>query len=110
MVLVIIPAIFANTPKLQADVRRASQQLGNDVVGVNFTLGFDSMGFASIFFKVVLANHAINPNRLRQVAQQVSLTLMNELHTDESGVHAYFNFRSQAEVAQIHDPAWAAIP
>lgn len=106
----IVPGILTNTPKLQADVRRAGQQFGNDVVGINFTLGFDSMGFASIFFNIILANNAVNPARLRQVTERVALTLMNELNTDENGVHAYFNFRSQAEVAQIYDPAWAAIP
>jgi hypothetical protein len=32
---------------------------------------------------------------------------MNQLKTDENGVHAYFNFRSQSEAASIKDPAWA---
>lgn len=65
------------------------------------------MGFASIFFKIVLTDEASRPARLRFVAQQVALTLMNQLNTDEKGVHAYFNFRSQAEVASIKNPAWA---
>lgn len=68
------------------------------------------MGFPSLFFFIVLANHAAGPHRLRQVAQRVALTLMNELRTDERGVRAYFNFRSDAEVAQMNDPAWAAHP
>ncbi|HXB67041.1 MAG TPA: hypothetical protein VNY05_02290 [Candidatus Acidoferrales bacterium] len=103
----IIPAIFANTPQLQADVRRAAQSLGADVVHINFEIGFDEMGFASIFFNIVLTDEASRPARLRFVAQQVALTLMNQLKTDENGVHAYFNFRSQSEVASIKDPAWA---
>jgi hypothetical protein len=32
---------------------------------------------------------------------------MNQLKTDENGVHAYFNVRSQSEAASIKDPAWA---
>ena len=103
----IIPAIFANTPQLHADVRRAAQPLGADVVHINFEIGFDVMGFASIFFNIVLTDEASSPARLRFVTQQIALTLMNQLKTDENGVHAYFNFRSQSEVAHVKDPAWA---
>jgi phosphoribosylaminoimidazole-succinocarboxamide synthase len=104
---VIIPAIFSNTPQLQADVRRAALSLGADVVNVKFEIGFDAMGCESIFFNVVLTDEASRPARLRFVTQHVSLTLMNQLKTDENGVHAYFNFRSQSEAASIKDPAWA---
>jgi hypothetical protein len=105
--VVIIPAIFSITPQLQADVRRARQSLGADVVDIKFELGFDAMGFASIFFNMVLTDDASRPARLRIVTQHAALTLMNQLNTDENGVHAYFNFRSQSEVAGIKDPAWA---
>jgi hypothetical protein len=81
--------------------RRAAQSLGADVVNINFEIGFDVMGFASIFFNIVLTDEASRPARLRFVAQHVALTLMNQLKTDENGVHAYFNFRSQSEVASI---------
>ena len=84
--------------------------LGQDVVRINFEVGFDAMGFASIFFNIVIKNQASKPGRLRHVAQHIALTLMNQLRTDENGVHAYFNFRSQSEAARIHDPAWAAMP
>lgn len=104
---VIVPAIFANTRQLEADVRRAAQSLGADVVHINFEIGFDVMGFASIFFNIVLTDEASHPARLRFVAQDVALTLMNQLKTDENGVHAYCNFRSQSEAANIKDPAWA---
>ncbi len=104
---VIIPAIFANTHQLQADVRRVRQSLGTDVVHINFEIGFDVMGFSSIFFNIVLTDEASSPARLRFVTQHIALTLMNQLKTDENGVHAYFNFRSQSEVASIKDAAWA---
>jgi len=55
----------------------------------------------------VLTDEASRPARLRFVTQQVALTLMNQLNTDENGMHAYFNFRSRSEVAAIKDPAWA---
>jgi hypothetical protein len=102
-----IPAIFANTLQLQADVQRVAQSLGPDVVQVSFETGFDAMGSASLFFNIVLTDEASRPARLRFVAQHAALTLMNQLKTDENGVHAYFNFRSQSEVASAKDPAWA---
>ena len=104
---VIVPGIFVNARQLQADVRRAAQSLGADVVHINFAIGSDVMGFDSIFFNIVLTDEASRPARLRFVAQHVALTLMNQLKTDENGVHAYFNFRSQSEVASTKDPAWA---
>ena len=81
--------------------------LGADVVSIKFEIGFDAMGVASIFFNIVLTDEASRQARLRFVAQNVALTLMNQLKTDENGVHAYSNFRSQSEVASIKDPAWA---
>lgn len=103
----IIPAILANIPQLRADVRRAAQSLGADVVHINFEIGSDAMGFDSIFFNIVLTDEASRPARLRFVTQHVALTLMNQLKIDENGVHAYFNFRSQSEVAGANDPAWS---
>lgn len=102
-----ITPIFANTPQFQAEVRRAAQSLGADVVQINFEMGFDVMGSASIFFNIVLTDEASSPAKLRFVTQHIALTLMNQLKTDENGVHAYFNFRSQSEVVHIKDPAWA---
>ncbi len=102
-----VPAILVNPSRLQADVQRAAQSLGEDVVHINFELGTDVMGFDSIFFNVVLTDEASRPARLRFVAQHVALSLMNQLRTDENGVHAYFNFRSQSEVAATKDPAWS---
>ena len=88
-------------------MRRAAQSLGADVVHISFEVGSDEMGCASIFFNIVLTDEASSPARLRFVTQHIALTLMNQLKTDENGVHAYFNFRSHSEVASIKDPAWA---
>lgn len=105
----IVPAIFVNPGQLQANVQSAAQSLGADVAHINFDVGSDVMGCDSIFFKIVLTDEASHPARLRFVAQHVSLTLMNQLRTDENGVHAYFNFRSQSEVASTTDPGWAYV-
>jgi hypothetical protein len=106
---VIVPALLTNTPQLREQIRQASPMLVPDVVRINFEVGFDAMGFASIFFNIVLTDEASRPARLRFVVQRIALTLMNHLNTDENGVHAYFNFRSQSEAVRINDPAWAAM-
>jgi hypothetical protein len=103
----IVPAMLVNPGRLRSEVTRAAQSLGADVVNINFEVGPDAMGFDSIFFNIVLTDEASRPARLRYVTQRVALTLMNQLGTDEIGVHAYFNFRSQSEAASIEDPAWA---
>ena len=99
--------IFVNARQRQAEVPHAAQSPGVDVVHINFEIGSDVMGFDSIFFNIVLTDEASGPARLRFVAQHVALTLMNQLKTHENGVHAYFNFRSESEVAGTKDPAWA---
>ncbi len=106
----IVPTLLTNTPQLRDQIRQAMPLLVPDVVRINFEVGFDAMGFASIFFNIVLADEATRPARLRHAAQRIALTLMNHLRTDENGVHAYFNFRSQSEAARIDDPAWAEMP
>jgi hypothetical protein len=58
---IIVPAIFANPRQLQADVRRAAQSLGADVVHVNLEIGSDVMGFDSIFFNIVLRTKPAAP-------------------------------------------------
>jgi len=83
-----IPAALANTVKLHADVNRAAKALTRDVVHVYYELGFDWIGNPSIFFKVVLTDQASRPGKLSDVAQRVALKLMNEVKTDQKGVHA----------------------
>ena len=93
--------------ELQPEINRISPTLRPDVINIHWRIGVDVMGSTSVFFNIELTDAASQRSRLRDVAQRVTLTLMNELQTDENGVHAYFNFRSHSEVAAINDPAWA---
>ena len=56
---------------------------------------------------IILTDKASKPENLREVAQRVSLKLMDEAKTDESGLQAYFSFRSRSEQAKLKEPAWA---
>jgi len=71
------------------------------------TSALTGQGDPSIFFRIVIADEAARRPKLSDVAQVVALELMNEVKTDEQGIHAYFNFRSLSEQAQLNEPAWA---
>ena len=83
-VTVIVPALLTNTAQLRDKIRQATPMLGPDVARINFEVGFDAMGFASIFFNVVLTDEASRPARLRHAAQHIALVLMNQLKTDDN--------------------------
>jgi hypothetical protein len=93
--------------KITTSVERAAKALSADVVRIRFDIGTDWIGTPSIFFRIILTDKASKPENLREVAQRVSLKLMNEAKTDESGLHAYFSFRSRSEQAKLKEPAWA---
>jgi hypothetical protein len=60
------------------------------------------------FFELsfVTKPHGAN-HQLYELSNKVSISLMNEAKTDESGLYAYFDFRSMSEQAKLKDPAWA---
>jgi hypothetical protein len=101
-----VPRGFVDEAKLFSRVKRAEKALAKDVVRVRHDLGSDWMGSPAVFFNIVLKDEASRPENLREVAQRVALRIMNEAKTDESGLHAYFNFRSESEDAKMK-PAWA---
>lgn len=98
---------FVSQEKLDAAVQRTVKALSGDVVHIYYDLGSDWIGNPSIFFKIVLTDRASKPGKLRGVAEKVSLKIRNEAKTDQSGLYAYFSFRSKSELAQIRDPTWA---
>ena len=59
-----VPTGLVHQTQLANEIARAVRKLGKDAVGVNYSLGTDSTGDASIFFRIVLTDVAIWP-RLR---------------------------------------------
>ena len=107
--MMMVPPILKDIPKLREDVRRSVKQFGADVAWINFETGIDELDEPAIFFHVVLSDDASQEARLGHVAMNIRLRLMDDLDTYDNGVHAYFNFRSESEMATIDDPAWAAM-
>jgi hypothetical protein len=103
----LVPTGLVNQARLDAGVNRAARALSGDVVHIYYDLGSDWIGNPSVFFKIVLKDKSAKPEKLRGVAQRVALRIMNDAKVDESGLYAYFSFRSLSEHAKVRDPAWA---
>lgn len=89
-------------------VEQVTQKLGGDVVRVRHSVGSDTGGDPSIFFRIVLTDAASRKETLGQVVRKVEKIVFDEIHPYENwGLIPYFSFRSQSEVAGRDDPAWA---
>lgn len=97
-----------NEYEIEAAVQRAARALrAVGVVRIRHNFGPDWTGDRSIFFRIVVADEVADKPKLSDLAQKIALKLMNEVKTDEQGLHAYFNFRSLSEQAHLNEPAWA---
>lgn len=104
--MVYVPAGGGDQRQIEAAVRRAQKRLAADVVRIRYNVGTDWTGEPSLFFRIVLSDHAANQARLNDTTQKVALTLLREVKAEELGLHPYFNFRSQSEQATLNEPAW----
>ena len=67
------------------------------------TLGNDWSGEPAVFFMVILSNQSSQRDQLLRVTNQVSNTMVQMVQPLEKwGVLPYFNFRSEAEQAQLN--------
>jgi hypothetical protein len=103
----IVPSGLVNQRSIAAGVERAARALAAEVVRIGYDIGTDWIGNTSIFFTIILTDEASRPENLREVTQRVSHRIMTETRTDQSGLQAYFSFRSQSEQAKLREPAWA---
>ena len=83
-------------------------KLGNEVVRVKYSLGTDSSGEPSIFFRIVLSDAASREDGLADVTGRIATILFDEIRPYENwGLLPYFSFRSKSEQAIRNDPEWA---
>ena len=103
----IVPAVFVNQSQIRSGVKRATRALAPDVVRIRYSLDNDWIGDPSVFFRIVLSDDASSKAQLSDIAEKVALRILNEVKTEELGLHPYFNFRSFSEQAQLQEAAWA---
>ena len=88
-------------------VKAAVEALAPDVVRIRYDITEDWIGAPSIFFRIVLRDEALMNADQRELSQRISHRILSEVHPDDLGLQAYFNFRSASEQAQLKEPAWA---
>ncbi len=104
----IVPSGIVNQTQLAKDVANAIQKLGNEVVRVRHSVGEDTSGEPSIFFRIILSDAASLEDTLADVTGRIATVLFEEIRPYENwGLIPYFSFRSTSEQALRHEPEWA---
>jgi hypothetical protein len=105
--LVPVPIGFVYQAQLGHSIEQAAQKLGPEVIRVRHSVGADTSGESAIFFRIILADWAINEKTLADVTGRIATTLFEELKPYENwGLIPYFTFRSNSEQVLQSDPDW----
>jgi hypothetical protein len=107
--MAIKPSGFVHQRQLTDEINAAIRKLDPaDVSHVAFSIGEDYTGDPALHFRVVLTDAASSVDRLSEVAERVSKTVLDSLHPLENwGLLPYFGFRSYSEQQQLNDPEWS---
>jgi hypothetical protein len=101
-----MPTQYIHQPPVDKAIETVRRQVPG-IVRIRYSLDSDWTGDPSIFFRILLSDAASRPgNHLREIAQRVTLLLMNEVRSEEFGLHAYFNFRSESEQKALRESDW----
>jgi hypothetical protein len=99
---------FVHQTQLANEIAKGVRKLGKETVRVNYSLGTDSTGEPSIFFRIVLTDAASREDKLAEVTGRIETILFDELRPHENwGLLPYFSFRSKSEQEKRDDPEWA---
>jgi hypothetical protein len=102
----IVPRGLVDQGKIRAGVQRAERDLAPDVIRIMYAFAEDVQGNISLFFRIVISDHAATPARLRETTQKIIAKVWHEIQAEELGLQTYFNFRSKSEQAMLRDPFW----
>jgi hypothetical protein len=103
-----VPTGFAHQSQLDNEIAKALRKLGKETVRVNYSLGTDSTGEPSIFFRIVLTDAASNEDKLAEVTGRIATLIFDEIRPHENwGLLPYFSFRGKSELEKRNDPEWA---
>jgi len=103
-----VPTGIVHQTQLANQIAKAIGKLGKEIVRVNYSLGTDSTGDASIFFRIILTDAASREDKLAEVTGRIETILDDEIRPYENwGLLSYFSFRSKSEQEKRNDPEWA---
>jgi hypothetical protein len=101
-----VPGGVVDQSKIRAGVQRAERALAPNVIRIMYGFAEDVQGNISLFFRIVISDHAAAPQRLRETTQEIITKVRHTIKADELGLQTYFNFRSKSEQAMLRDPFW----
>lgn len=102
----VVPTGFVDQAQLASAVGKAAHALGPEVVRVKHAIGADTSGDPAIFFRIVLADWAVDEESLADVTGKIATTLFDEIRPYENwGLVPYFSFRGNSE--ESTDREWA---
>jgi hypothetical protein len=105
--VVYVPTGYVNQAQLGDIVAQAAQDLGPEVVHVAYSLGPDSTGEPSLFFRILLADSYIREDTIADLTGRIAAALFDLIRPIENwGLRPYFNFRSKSEQDGRRDPDW----
>jgi hypothetical protein len=103
-----VPTGYVNQAQLGGIIAEAAQHLGPEVVRVTYSLGPDSTGEPSLFFRILLADAYIREETIADLTGRIGSALFDAVRPVENwGLRPYFNFRSKSEQDRRRDPDWA---
>ena len=102
-----VPTGNVNQAQLGDVIAQAAQHLGPEVVHVAYSLGPDSTGEPSLFFRILLADAFIREDTVADLTGRIAGALFDAIRPIENwGLRPYFNFRSKSEQDSRPDPNW----
>jgi len=105
----VAPRGLVDQSKIRTRVQRAERALAPDVLRIMYSFAEDVQGNISLFFRILISDHAAAPNKLRETTQRIIATVSQEIKAGELGLQTYFNFRSKSEQANLRDPFWERV-
>jgi hypothetical protein len=103
-----VPSGFVHQGQLDGDIKSAIPRLGPEVVHISYSIGPDSTGDPSLFFRIVLQDSAIGEDTIADLTANIATVLLDSVRPIENwGLRPYFNFRSKSEQDRRRDPEWA---
>jgi len=109
--MAMVPTGLVNQTELAAEIAKALRKLTKstkETVRVRYSLGTDSTGEPSIFFRIVLTDAASREDRLADATSRIATILFDEIRPQENwGLLPYYSFRSNSEQEKRNDPEWS---
>jgi hypothetical protein len=102
-----VPTGYVNQAQLGDLIAQAAQHFGPEVEHIAYSLGPDSTGEPSLFFRILLSDAYVREDTIADLTGRIATALFDAVRPIENwGLRPYFNFRSKSEQDRRYDPDW----